>query len=98
MSKDQKEKIRDARLGKHFPNLSLSIKKSVACQMVHENQKIPIAQYTKDHELVRIWDSAADASKELLGHRRGQSNICSCANGKLGTAYGFIWEHYCANN
>lgn len=93
MSESQKRLISEKRKGKHYPKLADAVRTSNACIMVREKQKRPIAQYTKDGEYIQTWDSAADASVELIGHRRGQSNICSCANGKLGSAYGYIWKH-----
>ena len=93
MSDRQKQLIGKSRTGKHYPKLSESLKTSTACIAVREAQKISVDQYTKDGEYVRTWDSAADASASLVGHRRGQSNICSCANGKLKSAYGFVWRH-----
>ena len=53
----------------------------------------PILQYTLGGEFVKRWESAPDASEALIGCRRGQSNICSCANGNLKTAYGFVWKY-----
>lgn len=98
MSAEQKKLISDARTGKHYPKLSDAMKASEACANVHKKQKIPIVQYTKSGEFVRVWDSAADASVGLLGHRRGQSNICSCVTGNLSSAYGYIWKYYNVDN
>ena len=94
MSSEQKEKISRARKGRHFPKLSESMKSSAKRKEITNNQKIPVDQYTRSGDFLMTWDSAADASTELLGHRRGQSNICSCANGKLKTAYGYVWKHH----
>lgn len=94
ISDDQKKKISNARKGKHYPRLSESVKNSKLCIEVREKQKIKIDQYTLNGEYIRTWDSASDASTALLGHRMGQSNICSCSNGKIKTAYGYIWKHH----
>lgn len=94
MSDEQKVKISKARIGKHYPKLSESLKKSEMCHKRTEKQKIAIDQFTKDGIFIKTWLSAADASMNLLGHRRGQSNICSCATGNIKTAYGYIWKHH----
>lgn len=93
LSDEQKRLISNSRKGKHYPKLSESLKKSPACIAVREARKAPIDQFTKDGEFIKTWDSAADASAFLIGHRRGQANICSCANGKLKSAYSFVWRH-----
>ena len=50
-----------------------------------------VAQYTKEKELVKVWDCAADVERELgIAH----NSIGRCCNGNLKSAGGFIWEHY----
>ncbi len=93
LSNEQKKKIGESRTGKHYPKLAEAIKNSPICIANREKTMKPIMQFTKDGEFVREWKSAPDASEFLLGHRRGQSNICSCANGVLKSAYGFIWKY-----
>ena len=93
MSDEQKRLIGKSRGGKHYPKLSESVKKSPACIAVHDQQKRPVLQFTKDGQLVKKWASAADASRCLLGHRKGQCNICYCATGHLKSAYGFVWKY-----
>ena len=93
ISAEQKKKISAARKGNHYPKLSESVKNSPACIAIRDAMKVPVIQYTKDGVFVKEWESAPDASFALLGHRRGQCNICSCANGKVGSAYGFVWRH-----
>lgn len=92
ISEGQKRLISEGRRGNHYPKLSESLKKSPACIAVREKQKVPVVQYTKTGEFIAVWPSAADASMQLLGHSRGQSNICSCATGSLKSAYGFVWR------
>lgn len=94
LSDEQKAKISKARTGKHYPKLSESLKKSELCRQRNEKQKVPVDQFTIDGVFVKTWLSAADASVFLLGHKRGQSNICSCATGKIKTAYGYVWKHH----
>lgn len=55
-----------------------------------DEQGIKICQYTKQGELVKIWNSIKEASVEL-GISAG--GICSCCKGKLKTHKGFIWKY-----
>lgn len=49
----------------------------------------PVLQYTKSGELVREWKSTIDVQRNL-GYF--QNHISSCCNGKLKSAYNFIWK------
>lgn len=51
-----------------------------------------IGQYDMEGNLIKLWDSARDAQKELK--LKGYSNIRECCKGKRKTAYGFIWKEY----
>lgn len=51
--------------------------------------EIRVAQYTKDGELIRIWNSQKEASR-MTGIP--QQNISRCCNGKLKTAGGYRWS------
>ena len=93
MSDRQKKLISDSRKGKHYPKLSEAIKTSEAWIETREKMKKPVVQYTKDGQFVKEWESAPDASVALIGHRKGQSNICGCANGNLKSAYGYVWKY-----
>ena len=50
----------------------------------------PIAQYTRDGELVKVWPSTMEVQRQT-GFSQG--NISEVANGKRKTAHGFIWEY-----
>ena len=50
----------------------------------------PIAQYTLDGELVKIWPSATEAQRQA---GFGQSCIWGVANGRYKQAYGFRWKY-----
>ena len=50
----------------------------------------PVAQYTLDGELVKIWASAMEAQRQAGFYC---SNICKTAKGKYKQAYGFIWKY-----
>ena len=49
-----------------------------------------ILQFTKSGEFIREWPSVREAEREL-GIAR--SNICSCCNGKLKSAGGYVWKY-----
>ena len=50
----------------------------------------PVGQYTLDGELVKIWQSPCEAGKQI---GLSDSHVSKVANGKLKTAYGFIWKY-----
>lgn len=51
--------------------------------------EIRVAQYTKNGELIKIWDSQTEAS-ESTGI--SQVSISQCCNGKVKTAGGYRWS------
>ena len=55
------------------------------------HSSIPIIQFTKDGELMKMWYSAADVNKEIGVNFR---NISSCCKGLRKSAGGYKWEYY----
>jgi hypothetical protein len=49
-----------------------------------------IAQYNKNNELVKIWNSTREV-EYTLGFRH--ENVSACARGNRKTAYGYIWKY-----
>ena len=66
------------------------------CNFGTRNERIakanskPVAQYTKDGELVKTWSSLTEIGKQT-GFSIG--NISQVANGKYKQAYGCIWKY-----
>lgn len=56
-----------------------------------ETNKIAVAQYSKENQLIKIFESAKQA-EELTGTNRG--HISAVCKGKRKTANSFIWK-YC---
>jgi len=50
----------------------------------------PIAQYTREGQLVKVWQSTHEVERQL-GFAQG--NITRAANGKYKTAYGYVWKY-----
>jgi len=50
----------------------------------------PVGQYTRDGELVKVWQSTREVERQL---GFAQSNISNAARGKLKTAYGYVWKY-----
>lgn len=50
----------------------------------------PVAQYTLDGQLVNIWDSAIELTKQI---GFDPSSIYKVANGKRKSAYGYLWKY-----
>ena len=55
-----------------------------------KTQSKPVAQYTRDGELVKVWASVSEAGRRA-GFDRG--TISSVANGKRKTHKGFVWRY-----
>lgn len=55
---------------------------------------IKVAQYRKNGELVKIWDSIIEAAKTLGIDSSSISSICLGTNKNRHTAGGFVWKHY----
>lgn len=49
-----------------------------------------VAQYTKEGELIKVWQSASEVERQL-GFDQG--HISEVARGKLKTAYGYVWKY-----
>lgn len=59
-------------------------------QMVSIKLSKPILQYTKSGEFVREWKSTYDVERNL-GYFHNY--ISYCCNGKLKSAYGYVWKY-----
>ena len=59
-------------------------------QMVSIKLSKPILQYTKSGEFVREWKSTHDVERNL-GYFH--NFISYCCNGKLKSAYGYVWKY-----
>ena len=84
------------RYGKDAPNYGKYHSKEYKQKMseAHKGKNNPrakrVAQYDKQGNLIKIWDYAKQASKEL---RIAQGSICQCCKGKIKTAGGYIWRY-----
>ena len=59
-------------------------------QMVSMKLSKPVLQYTKSGGFVREWKSTYDVERNL-GYFR--NHISYCCNGKLKSAYGYVWKY-----
>lgn len=50
-----------------------------------------VAQYTKNNELVKVWDCISDINKDLHYSR---SSIINCCRNRQTTLHGYIWKYY----
>ena len=85
-SEEHKKAMSDALRG--IP-LSEEHKKAISDAMKGVNAK-KVLQFTKSGEFIREWPSAYEAEREL---GIAQPNICSCCNGKLKSAGGYVWKY-----
>ena len=52
-----------------------------------------MAQYTKDGDLVKIWDSIVDVTRELGIDSSTIGKVCKGTNQHRHTAGGFVWKY-----
>lgn len=71
-------------------NLNLMTNKE-NCNYGTRNKRLSkvVLQFTKDGRFVREWASTAECGTNGFN----QGNIVSCCNGKLKSAYGYIWRY-----
>lgn len=63
----------------------------VMMRELNPNKK-SVYQYTLDGALVRVWDSARQAEKELIPGKRMEA-VRKCCGGDCDSAYGYIWSY-----
>lgn len=56
----------------------------------NERTRKPVAQYTKDEKLIKVWSSTSEAGCQL---GISQGNISSAARGRCKTCGGFVWKY-----
>jgi hypothetical protein len=66
-----------------------------SCKIGAAVRKRPVAQYSMDGELIRIWESARNIRDELGIF---ESNVNKCCNGKIHSYKGFIWKYAAEEN
>lgn len=81
-SEAHKKALSDALKGH---SVSEATKKAIA-----EAQSKKIMQLTKSGEFIKEWPSIREASRQL---KINCGNICSCCNGIIKSAGGFIWKY-----
>ena len=86
LSESHKKAISEALKG--IP-LSESHKKAMSEALKGVNAK-KVLQFTKSGELIKEWQSAYEAHREL---GISQGNICACCNGKRKYASGYVWRY-----
>ena len=50
----------------------------------------PVGQYTREGELIKVWQSVSEVQRQLGFTKQ---NISQAARGKQKTAYGFVWKY-----
>lgn len=65
----------NANYGKHSPKIILSK---------------PVIQYSLDGYMLKVWDSASDAQREIPKNQK----ICECCQGKRNKSGGYKWKYY----
>lgn len=88
VSDETREKMRKKKLGTKISDEERNKRKIIFAKDSNPNFKGKVYQYTTDGVLVQEWE-ALYKIKEIYGNKF--SNICSCINGKIKTAYGYVW-------
>ena len=98
-SEEHKKAISEAKKGvpkseEHKKALSEALKghsvSEATKKAIGEAKSKKVLQFTKSGEFIKEWSSIREASKQL---KINFGNICSCCNGKLKSAGGFIWKY-----
>lgn len=81
----------NATVGAYLTQLGIDIlqKEERKGQYARKREFDPVLQFDKQNNLIKEWDNASQIERETGWLR---SNIKSCCNGKLKSAYGFIWK------
>jgi hypothetical protein len=59
----------------------------------HDSKAKPILQYNINGDFIKEFSSITDACNIVFNNRSKNPNITKCCQGKLKTAYGFIWKY-----
>lgn len=59
------------------------------CKAIEKNKK-PIVKYSKEHEVIKVYNSIIEASKE---NNCNPTHISLCAKKKQKTCGGYVWEY-----
>lgn len=96
MSEDEKNrrKIRfsgtgNPMFGKSHSESAIEKMRNRARTRTPKNYKM-VAQYTRDWELLKVWNGVVFAAKETGIHK---SSIAGCCRNEKGTAGGFVWKY-----
>ena len=89
LSEEHKKAVSEALKGVSRGPMSEAHKKAISGAMKGVNAK-KVLQLTKSGEFIREWPSLREAEREL---GIAQSSICSCCNGKLKSAGGYVWKY-----
>lgn len=99
-TKESKQKISDSNKGKHRTD-DFKKRRSVYMKAnpisnetrnkIAESNKLKIEQYDMSMNFIKIYDSAADACREL---NTSSSKICMCCKNLRKSHKGFIWKYH----
>lgn len=84
-SEETKRKISESKIGKKLPPFTAEHRNKIGQAL-----KIPVAQYSKDGDLIQVHDSAVDIERKFGFNK---SCIRDCCRGNQKTAYGYIWKY-----
>ena len=70
--------------------IRITSKENAKIARLYINNKIPVMQTDMNGNLIKIWDSATDAMKEL---KIDGSAITKCCRGKLKQSGGYRWQY-----
>nr|DAT38937.1 MAG TPA: intron associated endonuclease [Caudoviricetes sp.] len=87
-SVETKEKIAASKRGKPLSE-ECKIKLSVALSGENNPSARPVAQYTKNMILIKVWPYIKAAKAET-----GANNISMCCAGKQKTSGGYVWRYW----
>lgn len=92
LSEWQKQRLREYQTGR---KLSEDTKRKISEKEFGANNHSArsVLQFERNGVFVREWACMGDAAEALCGRRKSSCNISMCCNGKIPSAYGFIWRY-----
>ena len=78
--------IDENKYNNYYKNLEITLQK----ENIRHSMALKINKYTLDMKLINEYNCMKDAANELKIEKYG--NISKCCQGKLKSAYGFIWR------
>ena len=89
LSEETKRKIGEFNKGK----ITSEETKRKMSESAKGKNAVPVAQFTKNGEFIKIHNSMSDAMSDIGRGSVTPTMICACCHNKIKSAYGYIWRY-----